>query len=85
MKSSWLGRMTLTLCVWLATSGIALAADSEPGSGDQDFRGKVLIAYGTVFAVVLVYLYASHLRNARLVREIELLEERVQELGNSDG
>ncbi|MEM7263769.1 MAG: hypothetical protein AAF488_17405 [Planctomycetota bacterium] len=65
--------------VLIVGCGSLFAADG-PAAGTADFREKVMIAYGTVFAVLLIYLVLSHRKNSKVREEIELLEERIEEL-----
>jgi hypothetical protein len=81
-------RIALRVCVTIgallgfAAAVFAQAAESAPGDAatPTDFRGKVTLAYGLVFILVVVYLIISHRRNAALRSEIEFLERRVGEL-----
>ena len=56
------------------------AAAEQAYEAPVDFRGKVTLAYGLVFASVVGYLLLSMKRNAGLKEEVEFLERRLGEL-----
>ncbi len=60
----------------------ALAIAQGPGEPEApvDYRGKVTLAYGIVFGLVVIFIVLSMRRNAGLREEIEFLERRLDEL-----
>ncbi|MEE8143558.1 MAG: hypothetical protein V3T77_10700 [Planctomycetota bacterium] len=64
--------------VWFLLAILLTGAD---GSGDTpSFLGKVTLAYGLLFTLVILYLVMSQRKNAGLKEELEFLERRLAEL-----
>lgn len=65
----------------------ALLLAQGPGSEEApvDYRGKVTLAYGIVFGLVVIFIVLSMRRNAGLREEIDFLERRLDELEKSPG
>ena len=77
----------MVLLLWgivsLVGAPALFADDATPETSYEapaDFRGKVTLAYGLVFASVVGYLLLSMKRNAGLKEEVEFLERRLSEL-----
>ncbi len=49
-------------------------------SDPPDFRGRVMLAYTLVFAVIVTYLVFSHRKQSKARKTIEFLEGRVESL-----
>jgi hypothetical protein len=62
-------------CVCLVPARL-LAADA-PGAAPPDFRGKVMLAYGAVLALVILYLLVAGRRHRRLDEDLRFLEQRL--------
>ncbi len=71
-----MGMVLVLFCGLLAAAGEA----DEPSGELPDFRGKVMLAYGLLFALLIGYLWVSHGKNSGLQEELEFLERRVREL-----
>ncbi len=78
------GRLATALFAAIAVSAPALLRAQEATSGAEeapaDFRGKVTLAYGIVFGVIVIFLVLSMRRNAGMAEEVEFLEKRLDEL-----
>lgn len=78
--------LMITLLFGILSAVAAPTLFAEDASAEQayeapaDFRGKVTLAYGLVFASVVGYLLLSMKRNAGLKEEVEFLERRLGEL-----
>ena len=63
---------------WILLAVLLTGAD---GTGDTpSFLGKVTLAYGLLFILVILYLVMSQRKNAGLKEELEFLERRLAEL-----
>ena len=73
---------TLSVPLLLALASTALAQDaaapSAPSQGDT--RWAVYTACSAVFACIVLYLVASHLRNAKVKSDLDHLESRLDRM-----
>ncbi len=72
--------LALLAATLLVVPTLVFGADDDGSSSPEDFRGKVTLAYGLVFAILITYLVLSHRRNASLWEDVDFLKRRVNEI-----
>ena len=67
--------------IWLTLAVVAVILCGADAPGETtDFRGKVTLAYGLLFVLVILYLAVSQRKNAGLKEELEFLQRRLAEV-----
>ncbi len=65
---------------WILLAVLLTGADGTSSGDTSSFLGKVALAYGLLFILVISYLVMSQRKNAGLKEELDFLERRLAEL-----